>query len=134
MKCTHKLTTYTENKCFRHPVAKPPYTEENRAAHGGVTYMQICALCGAQRPTNENGRHVEVGPWSAPAADSLAHREAVAAAITAETGVNVSAIHPACGPGNKYLIGQHPNRREAESGAEALQMARGLIAHGAVSA
>jgi hypothetical protein len=124
MKCTHTLTTYTGNKCYRHPVAKPPYTEENPAAHGGVTYVQICALCGAQRRATATGGQGYVGRWSDPARDRLPHGYAVAAAITAETGVTVEAIHPACGPGNKYLIGQYPPRREAESGAEALQMAQ----------
>ena len=32
-------------------VAVHPYTEENRAAHGGVTYHEVCR-CGAERAVN----------------------------------------------------------------------------------
>lgn len=38
-----------------------PYNE-NRAAHGGVTYSEYCA-CGARRSVNSNNWHREEGPW-----------------------------------------------------------------------
>ena len=46
-------------------VAVYPYTEENRAAHGGVTYHEVCR-CGAERAVNANGLHREYSPWGAP--------------------------------------------------------------------
>lgn len=43
-------------------VAVPPYTSENRAAHGCITYDEICA-CGARRATLQNQTHYEYGTW-----------------------------------------------------------------------
>jgi hypothetical protein len=42
---------------FRAPVSR----DENRAAHGGVTYRD--ELDGKTRLRNVNGRHQEIGPW-----------------------------------------------------------------------
>jgi hypothetical protein len=36
--------------------------DQNRAAHGGITYTERCR-CGGKREVNANGRHVEYGPW-----------------------------------------------------------------------
>lgn len=49
--------------------------EENRAAHGCVSFVDTCRHCGAQRRSNVNQCHVEDGPW-----DRTAAREAEAAA------------------------------------------------------
>ncbi len=35
----------------------------NPAAYGGRCAVEVCK-CGARRPTNINGDHREVGPWS----------------------------------------------------------------------
>lgn len=49
----------SEDRCYAGPVARP----ENRAAHGNIVRVDVCA-CGAVRRTNINGRHVERGPWT----------------------------------------------------------------------
>ncbi|MCI0433319.1 MAG: hypothetical protein L0271_06690 [Gemmatimonadetes bacterium] len=64
-KCTHEHTIAGTAGCYTHSVAAPPYTNENRAAAGGITYTETCLDCGAERPVNENGVHVEVGTWGA---------------------------------------------------------------------
>ena len=51
----------TETRPFTGPVA----AKQNPAAHGGVTLVHYCA-CGATRRTNQNGRHIERGPWQEP--------------------------------------------------------------------
>src|SRR5690606_25342409 len=42
------------------------YTGENPAAWGGVTHDEVESLDGRERSVNVNGRHIEVGPWTAP--------------------------------------------------------------------
>lgn len=46
----------------------PVSRDENRAAHGNVTYRDHCA-CGAVRDRNVNGRHSEIGDWFDPPQD-----------------------------------------------------------------
>jgi len=55
------LAGRTVTRCFTGPVSR----HENPAAHGGVTLVHYCA-CGATRRTNQNGRHIERGPWQEP--------------------------------------------------------------------
>lgn len=62
----HTAQRSTEERCYAGSVAGP-CGDENQAAHGGITYREVCA-CGADRGVNVNGRHVETGPWSAPVA------------------------------------------------------------------
>jgi hypothetical protein len=64
-KCSHANTTTGQMYGYTGSVAKHPYTHENRAAHGAVTYTETCQLCGAQRRVNSNGRHQEYSPWAA---------------------------------------------------------------------
>lgn len=45
------------------PFAGPVSARENRAAHGGVCYVDRCR-CGAERRTNRNGSAIE-RPWVA---------------------------------------------------------------------
>lgn len=63
--CKHKNTTEGTVYCFSHSVAVHPHTDENRAAHGGVTYTETCDDCGAQRQVNSNCGFEEYSPWSA---------------------------------------------------------------------
>ena len=51
------------DRCFFGPVAVAPYTDENRAAHGGITCIEECRACGARRTVNRNGWHMEYSPW-----------------------------------------------------------------------
>ena len=53
---------------FTNPVAVPPYTQENRAAHGSIEETEVCT-CRATRQVVSNGRHVEFGPWGKRPAD-----------------------------------------------------------------
>lgn len=62
---THAPARQTRDRCYTETVSVAPYTDECRAAHGGVTYDEICA-CGVARAVNVNGAHVEEGPWRAP--------------------------------------------------------------------
>jgi len=72
--CTHDHTTDGEHRGFVVPVAVHPYTDENRAAHGGITYVETCDRCGARRKVNRNWWHVEVGTWG-PDRDTRERRE-----------------------------------------------------------
>lgn len=68
MRCGHPTTRQvTPDRCYSHPVARPPKTFENPAAHGGIAYLEECTGCGSQRAVNQNGRHLEYGPWVATA-------------------------------------------------------------------
>ena len=60
----HASKSASEDRCFFHPVFFEPFTSENKAAHGGVTYTETCD-CGAVRYVNQNGGFVEYGPWHA---------------------------------------------------------------------
>ena len=44
------------------PFFGPVSPEQNRAAHGHRTLVEICT-CEATRKININGRHEERGPW-----------------------------------------------------------------------
>ncbi len=64
MKCKHaRKNQIGPDYGFAHAVAVHPYTAENPAAHGGVTFTEQCETCGAQRAVNQNQRHIEVGPF-----------------------------------------------------------------------
>lgn len=52
-------------KSIDRPYMGPVATRENRAAHGGICVVEICA-CGATRRTNINGNHAEAGKWVGP--------------------------------------------------------------------
>lgn len=62
--CTHPRTSDSLPRGFGGSVAHPPYTEENPAAHGCITYVECCDLCDAKRSVNANGMHREIGTWS----------------------------------------------------------------------
>ena len=62
----HEVVTTTTDRPSFGPVYRTPFTEENKAAHGGLCYSEVCA-CGATRKVNQNGRHFEYAPWKAGA-------------------------------------------------------------------
>lgn len=66
--CHHNKTHQVagSRRCFDGPVAVPPYTDENPAAHGNVCVTEECERCGAQRDVNINQRHVEYSTWGQP--------------------------------------------------------------------
>lgn len=61
--CKHKRTTIASERCYQGPVARPPYTDEDRRAHGAITVTVSCDDCGVERLENRNGGAVEVSPW-----------------------------------------------------------------------
>jgi len=61
---THKATK-TETRGYSGGVS---VRNENRAAHGGVCYVETCS-CGAVRHVLVNGRHTEEGEWSGTGAE-----------------------------------------------------------------
>ena len=61
-KCNHVHTHETAARCYQHPVALAPYTDENPMAHGNITVTERC-VCGAERDVCRNQGHVENGPW-----------------------------------------------------------------------
>jgi hypothetical protein len=88
--CQHTKTREVpgSERCYSGSVAAEPYTHENRAAHGGISYTQECATCGARRAVNVNGSHCEVSPWQSKAArlaqEAEDDRRAAAAAAARE--------------------------------------------------
>lgn len=64
--CKHEHTREVSMHGYSGSVAVYPYTFENRAAHGAVTFTYRCEDCGAERRENSNGRHSEVSPWRFP--------------------------------------------------------------------
>lgn len=70
--CTHEHTTSGRDYAYTGSVAVAPYTNENRAAHGCITYTETCSACGAQRAVNANQCHYEYGTWG----PTLAQRQA----------------------------------------------------------
>jgi hypothetical protein len=62
-RCKHKNTDTGEMHGFTEGVAVRHLTQQNPAAHGGVTYRRTCLDCGATRRENSNGREKEYGPW-----------------------------------------------------------------------
>lgn len=59
MKHRHRAKTRTDARCYTGPVA---IENQDPMAHGGIAYREICR-CGAERPVNQNQRHVEYGEW-----------------------------------------------------------------------
>lgn len=47
------------------PFTGPVSLQQNQMAHGGRCFVMRCK-CGAERRINENGRHIERGPWEEP--------------------------------------------------------------------
>lgn len=64
-KCEHERTRAGDAYGYTCSVAHEPYTHENRAAHGNITYTETCLDCGAERAVNCNQVHVEFSPWGA---------------------------------------------------------------------
>ena len=60
----HEPEHTTEPTGYRGGVSR----DENRAAHGGIAYREVCR-CGAERPVNQNQNHFERGAWAAPAGE-----------------------------------------------------------------
>lgn len=71
-KCTHIHTTAGRHYGFCGSVAVYPYTDENRAASGCITYTETCRDCGAKRSVNANQRHYEYSPWGPSSAEQEA--------------------------------------------------------------
>lgn len=61
----HEAETTRGPLPFVDSVAVHPYTEVNRAAHGGVRYIEVCRRCGGEREVLRNGGHEELGTWRA---------------------------------------------------------------------
>lgn len=61
--CDHASTRDVRTTGYNYPVAVPPYTDENRGAHGNVCVRVECETCGAERDELRNGVHEEVSPW-----------------------------------------------------------------------
>lgn len=61
--CRHQYTRDDEPTCFSAPLDGP--AGENPSAHGNICIVETCSDCGAQRPRNVNGWHVEYGDWAA---------------------------------------------------------------------
>jgi len=59
----HEATQVSEPRPFVGGLGRRALDNENRAAHGGVSFIETCE-CGAWRYVNENGAHVEYGPWT----------------------------------------------------------------------
>lgn len=68
---THRHTPIQIGReyCFGGSVAQHPYTDENRAAHGNVTWTEACSICGAERAVNGNQGFREYSPWGPTAAE-----------------------------------------------------------------
>jgi hypothetical protein len=61
--CEHNNAKIIKITPFSREVSIPPYTTENRAAHGNITETQECLSCGATRLVNVNQSHFEFSPW-----------------------------------------------------------------------
>lgn len=63
-KCTHeRITEDDQVHGYTHSVAVHPYTDENRAAHGGICVTERCRDCDATRAVLRNQGHCEYGIW-----------------------------------------------------------------------
>lgn len=89
-KCSHARTREGQSHAFAGGVARPPYTDENRAAHGCVTYTEVCLQCGARRSVNQNQLHHEFGVWG----PSLEIRRAEAASLAREAREAIGSLAP----------------------------------------
>lgn len=67
--CKHTQTVDGTDYGYTGSVAVHPYTDENRAAHGCITFSQTCRVCGAERAVNANQGHREYSPWGPSAAE-----------------------------------------------------------------
>jgi hypothetical protein len=137
MTCKHSRTTCGANRCYTGGVAVHPYTDENSAAHGGVTYAEECDQCGARRSVNANGCHVEVSPWGETRAARRAEVDRVRRAkpkrpatiyITSPSGHQLSvSVSPE--DGMLDIVGEHKSRdlvavRAALAGTEFAEAAK----------
>ena len=60
MSCTHTEVRSSRPYPFFGPIAG---ATQNRAAHGGCSYVETCQGCGARREVNANQNYCETGPW-----------------------------------------------------------------------
>jgi hypothetical protein len=63
MACRHTSTVESEPTGYTGPVYTPGWTEEERRAHGAITFTETCVHCYRTRRVNANGRHVEHSKW-----------------------------------------------------------------------
>ena len=82
--CKHeKIRQHGRDRGFTGSVAVYPYTDENRAAHGGITRQEECVACGARRSLNINQCHVEYGTWGETEAEREARRRVIGSSSVA---------------------------------------------------
>lgn len=62
-KCQHEIADRKNERGFSGSVAAYPHSDENRAAHGCITYTEVCRNCGAERDVNQNQCHYEYGNY-----------------------------------------------------------------------
>lgn len=61
---------------FVYCVAEPPHTDPcDPVAHGGISFLQECTVCGQHRVVNSNAGHREYGRWFTPPASLLNRAE-----------------------------------------------------------
>lgn len=65
-KCRHVAVVDGDHYTFTASVNTGGVTDENRAAHGGITYDQTCVDCRRRRRVNQNGSQFEFGAWLDP--------------------------------------------------------------------
>ena len=66
MTCKHppaKRHDLGEPRPYNGSVARFPFTDEDRRAHGWIRQLVECGRCGAQRHENRNQSWTEVSPW-----------------------------------------------------------------------
>jgi hypothetical protein len=85
MTCKHTATATGPETGYSNSVATPGRTDENRAAHGCITYTETCSDCGAARRVNQNQLHIEVSAWGPSIAEQRAADAARAGALRAGT-------------------------------------------------
>jgi hypothetical protein len=61
--CKHVPHQIGRDRPYFGSVATPPYTDENPAAAGNISYTEECTVCGAQRRVNQNQSHYEYSAW-----------------------------------------------------------------------
>lgn len=74
VKHTHQAIRKLGPYGYTSAVYRHPFTEENRAAHGGVEYREVCS-CGYERRVLVNGGHREYGVWDESEAMRKAREE-----------------------------------------------------------
>ena len=85
-KCPHTSSQVGPDYCFSGAIYG---AEEDRRAHGGITYREECA-CGARREVNANGGWYEIGPWG----PTRSEREAEARRLTLAASAAVASVPP----------------------------------------